>query len=222
MPAPRSRMNPRSVLIAAILVALTAVAFAADAPVYSFVHNHWNHATRPVPDALKLPRRILRSAEDWGENFFVLGIAFTMWQLDRSRRSRVLALLLAAVVSAVAVEGIKRTASRERPDQSNGRTIFHGPVYWDGGGEYQSFPSGHTAAAASYSGSLSAFHPALRPVVIPLAIACGASRIWKERHFVSDVWIGGLIGFLAAFCLPTTRWWRRFADEFDARFSPQP
>lgn len=215
----REANRRRFLKLTLLLLATTAVAFAVDAPVYSFVHTHWNHETRPIPDVLKLPHRILRSAENWGENFFIIGIAFTMWQLDKSRRSRVLALVVAAIVSAVAVEGIKRLSGRERPDQCAGQSVFHGPAKGYDGGDFQSFPSGHTAAAASYSGSLSVFYPPLRPVVIPLAIACGGSRIWKERHFFSDCWVGGVLGFLTAFCLPRSMRWQRLAESFDRRFS---
>lgn len=203
----------------ALFVGVAAILFLIDGPVYHFVHENYNIYTRPVPTALKIPTRVLRSMEDWGENVYILAVAFAMWRLDRRRRSRVLCLALAAVMAAVCVEGAKRLTGRERPEVSKGAMVFHGPSKWNEGGDYQSFPSGHTASAAAYSGTLAAFYPPLRPVVVVLAVGCGANRIWKERHFLSDCWVGGVFGFWLAFTLPRRRWVQPLLHWFDERFS---
>ena len=193
-----------------------------DRPVYEWFHGHFNHVKRPVPTYLRVPTRIMRSMEDWGENVYILLVAFAIWQLDRRRRSRVLCILVAAVIVSLAVEGVKRVTGRERPEISNGLTVWHGPDRWAAGGDYQSFPSGHTAAAAAYSGALSAFYPPLRGACIALAVGCGGNRIWKERHFLSDCWIGGAFGFWFAFTLPRRRWIQPALAWFDRRFSVVP
>ncbi|QDU64858.1 PAP2 superfamily protein [Planctomycetes bacterium Pan216] len=194
-----------------------------DLYVYNLAHDVFNHNTRPVPDHFKPLKRIFSSVEVWGENIFVLLVAFAIWRLDRHRRSRVVFLALSAIVVALGVEGVKRVTGRERPEVSQGKTVIHGWHKFTAGGDYQSFPSGHTAAAASYGGSLSAFYPPLRPAMIALTVGCGGSRIWKERHFFSDCLFGGLIGFLAAYLLPRAGAARRFAEWFDRRFSvPYP
>jgi membrane-associated PAP2 superfamily phosphatase len=207
------------------VVALSAVAgafaatLAADEAIYAYVHQNFNHATRPVPDLLKLPHRLLRCAEDWGENVFIVCVAFAMWRFDRSRRSRVLMLFVAAAATACAVEGLKRATGRERPDSTGGRSVFHGPARWRAGGEYQSFPSGHAAAGASFSGSLSAYYPPLRPVAIALAVGCAGNRIWKERHFASDCFASLALGLGIGFWLPRSRWARPIRRWFDGAFS---
>jgi membrane-associated phospholipid phosphatase len=204
--------------LAALLVGL-AFCFLVDEPVYQWVHEHYNINTRPVPVHLKLTTRILRSMEDWGENIYILAVAVAMWRLDRRRRSRILCLVIASGMIALGVEGIKRATGRERPEVGSGRWAFHGPARWLQGGDVQSFPSGHTAAAAGYSGALAAFYPPIRPVAIALAVGCGGNRIWKERHFLSDCWMGGLLGFWFATTLPRRRWIQPLLERFDARFS---
>lgn len=202
-----------------LAVGVLAICFAMDGLVYQFFHENWNYYTRPIPDHLKLATRVMRSLEDWGENVYITGVLYAMWVLDRKHRSRVVMLIATAILATLPVELVKRLAGRERPDQCEGRTIFHGPLLWNEGGDYQSFPSGHTASGAAFSGSLSSFYPPLRPVAVSLAVGCGASRIWKERHFLSDCWAGGALGFALAFYLPRTKRVRAWCEQFDKRWS---
>lgn len=203
----------------AAIIGVGAALLAADEAIYAYVHRNFNHATRPVPELLKLPHRLLRSAEDWGENVFIACVAFAMWRFDARRRSRVLMLLVAAAVTACAVEGLKRATGRERPDVSGGRSVFHGPSRWRAGGEYQSFPSGHAAAGAAFSGALSAYYPPIRPVAAFLAVGCAGNRIWKERHFASDCFASLALGFGIGFWLPRSWWARPMREWFDRKFS---
>lgn len=198
---------------------LLGVCFALDTPIYDFLHQHYNHYTRPVPDYLKLPTRVLRALEDWGEFVYISAVAYVIWVLDRQRRSQLFCLVLSALLVTGVVEAIKRVTGRERPEVSKGAFVFHGVSRWQDGGDAQSFPSGHMASASAYSGTLAAYHPALRPVVVALAVGCGANRVWKERHFLSDVFFGGVIGFGIAFSLPRWRFVQPMLCWFDRRFS---
>lgn len=194
-----------------------------DRSIYLYLHDHYNVNTRPVPEWLRLPTRLLRSLEDWGENVFIVAVLFAIWQLDRGNRSRVLCLVVSAGLVTIGAETIKRIAGRERPDIAGGHTVLRGPRHGNRSGDWHSFPSGHTASAGSFSGSLAAFYPPLRPVCIALAAGCGASRVWKERHFASDCWFGGAAGFWLAATLAKARWMRRLCRRFDALFStPEP
>ncbi len=205
-------------ILLGLALGVLAICFALDGVVYQLVHENWNYYTRPIPDHLKLATRVMRSLEDWGENVFITCVLYAMWVLDRKHRSRVVMLIATAILATLPVEFVKRLAGRERPDQCEGQTIFHGPSLWNEGGDYQSFPSGHTASGAAFSGSLSTFYPPLRPVAVSLAVGCGASRIWKERHFLSDCWAGGFLGFTLAFYLPRVKRVRQWCDRFDQRW----
>lgn len=205
--------------VVALIAMVAGLLLAVDEPVYAYVHTHWNESTRPVPTHLKLPTRIMRSMEDWGENVYIACVLYAMWVFDRHKRSRVVLLVTSALVVTLAIEGIKRLTGRERPEFNGGETVFHGPSRWNDGGDYQSFPSGHAGSSSSFSGSLAAFYPPLKPVVIPLAIGCSGNRIWKERHFLSDCWVGGALGFSLAFWLPGRPWVQRLCRRFDDRYS---
>lgn len=208
-PAEPETPRRRRLIWVALSLASILLAFALDEWVARWVHENFNENTRPIPTALKLPHRILRTMENWGENIFVLCVLVAMWRLDRENRHRVFVLVLSALIVAAGVEGLKRVAGRPRPLIGHRAREFLGPSKGFAGGDYQSFPSGHAAAGGAFSGSLWAFYPPLRPLVVTLAVGCGASRVWKERHYVSDVWVGGLIGFGLSASLPHLRLRRR-------------
>jgi len=74
------------------------------------------------------------------------------------------------------------------------------------GDPYRSFPSGHTvaafAAAAAVSAETSRWWPqptyfAIGPVLYAGAVAVGASRMYENRHWASDVIMGAAIGTFA-------------------------
>src|SRR5229473_49283 len=99
----------------------------------------------------------------------------------------------AALNSLVAVEGLKYSLRRQRPFQGNGS----GPFFQSGG---TSFPSEHAAAAWSIAGVIAHEYPGplTKLMAYGLASAVSFSRVRTNKHFPSDVFIGGMIGDLVA------------------------
>ena len=112
------------------------------------------------------------------------------------------ALLVGEAVGGV----IKGVAGRQRPfvtpQDAKNYKLFRGFL---GGDQYRSFPSGHTvaafAAAAAVTGETAAWWPDSRWIIGPLlyggAAATGASRMFDNRHWASDVVVGAGIGTFA-------------------------
>ena len=108
------------------------------------------------------------------------------------------AILLANVVTG----GIKVVAGRARPevDINNPRDfqLFRGLR----GSAFQSFPSGHTTAAFAFATTISTelarWQPGTRwtvgPVMYTGAALVGASRIYNNKHWATDVLAGAAIG----------------------------
>lgn len=205
-------------LAAAVVLGLC---FLLDGPCYHWFHENFPFHLRRSGLA-RMPARIFDAMESWGESVLIVVVIFAIWRLDRTRRSRVVSIVVAVILVNVVVETTKRLTGRERPEVSQGAMVWHGPTRWDDGGDYQSFPSGHTASAASFSGAIAGFYPPLRPICIVLAAGCGANRVWKERHFLSDAWLGGVFGFWFSMVLPRTRAMRPLLEWFDHRFSEPP
>jgi len=77
---------------------------------------------------------------------------------------------------------------------------------WRRGGNYQSFPSGHSTAAFAAAGAVtaetSAYWPGatyffIGPVLYGGAATVGLSRMYNNRHWASDVIMGAAIGTFA-------------------------
>lgn len=114
----------------------------------------------------------------------------------------------ALLVGSLVADGLKLTFGRARPFVD---TVSPNPNNWQlfrgfKGGDYQSFPSGHTvsafAAAAAVSSETSRWWPAVTyygigPVLYAGAAAVGISRMYNNRHWASDVILGAAIGTFA-------------------------
>jgi membrane-associated phospholipid phosphatase len=127
----------------------------------------------------------------------LLGGAGAMWALsyknhnDHWRETGFLAGE-AAVSSLVMVEAMKYSFGRQRPNQGNGDGNF-----FAGG---TSFPSEHSAAAFAVAGVIAHEYPGTLTKILAYGAATAVmySRVHSLNHFRSDVFVGGLIGNLAA------------------------
>jgi membrane-associated phospholipid phosphatase len=99
--------------------------------------------------------------------------------------------LQAVAHTQIVVFTIKQITNRERPQIDEGRGAF-----WHGG---DSFPSGHAAASFAVA-TVFAYeyrdHIAIPIGAYSLATVVAASRVGARKHWVSDVVVGGSIGFL--------------------------
>lgn len=63
---------------------------------------------------------------------------------------------------------------------------------------YESFPSGHSAAAFAFAGVLAWFYPHLAGVFWALAVGCALSRYVDAVHWPGDCMAGAILGYVAA------------------------
>lgn len=122
--------------------------------------------------------------------FFAHGI------FAKNNRSRSTALLAAEsfIISGVLVRIPKYLAGRARPDVENSS-----PWDWKGPFNGTSFPSGHTTSAFSVASVIAYQYrdtPWIPITAYTLAALTGVSRIYDNRHWLSDVFAGAIIGTL--------------------------
>jgi len=131
-----------------------------------------------------------------GSGYSLAGIAGGTWLLGKVTRNAHAQetgwLALEALAhTEVVVFAFKQMTNRRRPIPNESPGGF-----WDGG---DSFPSGHAAAAFSVAAVFAyEYHD---HVIVPitaytLASAVAASRVSAQRHWVSDIFVGGATGFL--------------------------
>ena len=125
------------------------------------------------------------------------------------RREKAAALLTfeSPVLTAGLISGLKYVTGRERPANTDDALDFNGPSMGDFNA---SFPSGHAGNAFSTATVMSEIygpeHPWVPFVAYPLATGVALARLNDDRHWASDVLVGGAIGF--------------FVGEMVTRFNP--
>ena len=87
------------------------------------------------------------------------------------------------VASGLTVHTLKLLTNIPRP-------VDRGEERWN-----SSFPSGHSAVAFCQAGALGELHSNLRVPLTVLACFVGRSRIRSKHHRISDVIVGGAIGY---------------------------
>lgn len=109
----------------------------------------------------------------------------------------------AMLQSGLVVQAMKLLSGRQRPSWASGVDHWAGPAgvfkrfepgQYD---RYDSFPSGHTATAFSLATVLALQHrdTVWVPVLsYALATGVGLSRLTEDKHWLSDVLVGGVIG----------------------------
>jgi undecaprenyl-diphosphatase len=102
--------------------------------------------------------------------------------------------LLTLVASHLVVQAIKRTVGRPRPSRHDDGT----PRAWALEPDRFSFPSGHSAAAMSVALVYAIAFPAIAPVLLPIALFVGFSRVRLGVHYPGDVLAGQVIAAATA------------------------
>lgn len=124
----------------------------------------------------------------------VLGTGLTLaWSVQRGESRQTTATALTALAnSTVATTLVKGLVGKQRPDQSM-EPHYRGPSL-----TFSSFPSGHTAAAASVAHVFARKHPRHRAFWYGFVALVAVSRVSSAKHWLSDTAWGAGIGVLSA------------------------
>lgn len=91
----------------------------------------------------------------------------------------------------------KTSIGRARPSLSSAFDPFVFAPF-SGSEAFESFPSAQAAIAAAICYCFMFRYPSYRPLAFALMVSVGLSRVVIERHWISDVVAGWLIGWLGA------------------------
>jgi membrane-associated phospholipid phosphatase len=142
-------------------------------------------------------------AEPFGSGLYTLpalGILYgSGWVFD-NEKSRHVALLGAKawVLTGAATVVLKQLAHRQRPNEGE----HPDPYFWKGPYAFTSsmtsFPSGHTSTAFAVAAVIAGSYPEkwwLGALSYSAATLVGASRMYDNKHWGSDVFVGALLGW---------------------------
>ena len=212
-----TRFDTKDWLITAGVVGATGLFLALDEEIQSFWQDNITGSTsKDVFDVLNV----------FGETKYVVGGSIGLYAvaeaLDQTgvmnaRRAKATGLLTAqSVIIAQGITGsIKWLAGRDRPNETDSRFDFKGP----GNGDNKAFPSGHATVAFALATTVSELYgPEYRWVpwiVYPLATGTALSRVDRNKHWASDVFLGGVIGYAVA---KTVTHYNPFLEKHDISF----
>ncbi len=144
---------------------------------------------------------------DWGVDCGIAGLFFLGGVVFKDRRARATGLMAweALLHTGFLVQVVKHVAGRQRPSVENGFDYWHGPAaffkrYHNGGAfsRYDAFFSGHTVSAWSLATVIAENYwdrPWVPVACYGLATLAGLSRLTEDTHWLSDVFLGAVVGF---------------------------
>lgn len=161
-------------------------------------------------------RREMEFVQQFGAITSAILIAATVWLLDPASRKKLIGAAAGCLTSAAAVFVLKSLLGRPRPKLQDAwgfvwpwkqYTWMRGETsvtryaweFWQRGThDIWSMPSAHTASAFALAGVLTLLYPSLRPLMIVLGCIVALCRVVLGAHYISDVMIGGAIGWTIA------------------------
>ena len=131
--------------------------------------------------------------------FFLEGLLFK----DSKAKETARLLLMTYIHSSIVVQIGKHLSGRQRPWYEEGTDHWYGPSgffkrYTESFSKYDAFPSGHTILAwgtATVIAQMYNSRPWVPVVCYSLATLSGISRVTEDQHWLSDVFVGAVLGY---------------------------
>jgi membrane-associated phospholipid phosphatase len=176
-------------LAIAIGSTLLVAAFRLDPAVYQWRREHrWKN--------IKLLSRYVTRSTDWPVHASIglalAGLAY--WRGNKKWTRIFLAMVAACALAGTSAYLLKISTGRVRPSVKVEK-VWGGP---DLRQEYQSFPSGHTAASFGFFSVLVFVSWRIGLLFLPIPLFIGFTRIFLGAHYFSDVVGAALLGVLCA------------------------
>jgi len=191
----------KTILYFAVAVILVALSLYLDDPVRNLVFSY-------RPDWLVKTARWASKYGDW--IFLMLGclpflVAAIRCGNDNARRL-ILTMMIVSSLAGLSADIVRAATGRARPNSKiapGWYGVWHESHWLIIDTRYNSFPSGHTAAAMGLVAPLLLLRRRSGWMLLPLAVVISASRLELDAHHFSDVLASTLLAFGVAL------WWMR-------------
>lgn len=168
------------------------VLMAFDKPLMDFVQDNQNDTMTAITDFTNNFGELTGVGPIIGTSM-ALGLVFKNDQLKRAA----IRSLGAIAIGQLTVEFMKAMTHRSRPRDNKGPYDFGGPGW---SSDNTSFPSGHSAGAWSVMTVFATEfkdHKIIPTVAYSLAALTSFARVYKNAHWLSDVTLGALVGWIS-------------------------
>jgi membrane-associated phospholipid phosphatase len=142
---------------------------------------------------------------DWPELMAYAAVALIGVGFARKRTlvKVILCMIIASTLAGGLTNGVRLVSGRARPNNTEVPPGWYGLWYQGqwllGKYKFHSFPSGHTATAFAFFGTIGfAYRRRWSWSFLILASAIGWSRLYVNAHFFSDVLVGMVVGLFFA------------------------
>ena len=187
-------------------LAITAALIRTDQSTYNIIHG-WRMKNDPIEDTSP----VITNLGDGRASMAIFGgfLAYSYLEKDRTAFEAGKIGLESFLVSGVVTQILKHTFGRQRPStatQSGGRWNGAFLLLNQGSGkrgsyaQFDAFPSGHTATIFAAASTLAEVYDHSRWVSYAsyaVASSVAISRVMERDHWLSDCFVGGLIGYFS-------------------------
>jgi membrane-associated phospholipid phosphatase len=202
------RLNAKQWIMTGAAVGITAALFHFDGEIDEWARvqkqdHKWVNKSSPV---------ITMFGGNWGVySVLATGILSAAWKNEKGVQTSLLATQ-AMITSGVWVNIIKVLTGRERPladytfSKKEGGEWYGPFAAWDQNpatrkpvSAFDAFPSGHTATAFSIATVFATQYKDIKAIPVicySAATLVGISRLTEHEHWASDVFVGGIMGYL--------------------------
>jgi membrane-associated phospholipid phosphatase len=183
-------------LVTSIIITVAYLLF--DRPIALFAHV-WFHRQHPrvVAPLIQISDPLVPLAVTV---FLILGLLAFLGRSFSKHEAAAFVCSISIIVTESIKNGLKLIFGRTWPETwiENNPSFIHDGVYGfnflHGGTAYQSFPSGHMAAACAAVSVLWIWYPRLKWLWVIIGVTVGAALVGTNFHFLSDVISGAFVG----------------------------
>lgn len=190
-------------MLAAIAIGLTIAAFLGDDACMQWMQAHQNRTASSLASRLS-------NFGDWPELMVYGSVALAIAWTCRARRlaHAILCMMLASTLAGATANSIRLLSGRTRPSEREVRNgwygLWYGKTFLLRKNKFHSFPSGHTASAFAFFGTVAWAYRRWGWLFLTVAGAIAWSRLYVNAHHLSDVVVALIFGLLLSFVV-----WRR-------------
>jgi membrane-associated phospholipid phosphatase len=194
------RIKGRDWIVWGSMALVTGILIANDESIYQSIKNFQDDH-----DWISQVSPLVTPLGDGALNLGIAGGFFLGGVLLKDQKAKETArlLLMTFIHGGIVVQLGKHLSGRQRPWYEDGSDHWYGPSgffkrYSESFSKYDAFPSGHTIMAwgtATVIAEMYKSKPLVPIICYSLATLAGLSRVTEDQHWLSDVFVGAVLGY---------------------------